>query len=966
MAAQGCKAGPKMAMAALALLLASSQAPQIEALHIVQVLPLTGSASHIGSYYKHGYAMYFDEIGHEVNWDGETLSLDSTRLVLVDSESDAEKGAANLDGNLTEILKWDDDVFVLGGYSSTRIATQIEVANKHSVPYVNGGGATAAMYETSSENPLYGKNDGKWAFGLLSPVEFLTDTVLEFMKTSMDNGVLAKPCDIALVWENGTHGDAFREEVSRYTLLYPDYFHLYYATNFPYPIDTTDEDVFKHLETDMEIARNTTRDSSRCHALMADTHSTEFRMLLDTFSTTNVKFDFATFGARGVDIEDIHELEHPAFVQDLVAALWWSVSQKPEISRNWAQRWRLFEAYAWADEAFEEDASSTSGGAASTTMFTLPENQLAIEWYAALAYESARVLVQSLENANSASTKSVRSYMQKTSFTNSIIPGGTIKFNANGQAEYEMTLVQADITILDEDETNVELSVRNLYPPAEKTGELTSSLIFGAEPSNCTMVGFVQAVATSCEDDSREVIYFWADREGRQCPDPNEPCACDNTFAQIELPTTGSLQCPYVPYKSLTGRILISLSSIGAIICYIFLFVVLRHYSSVAMKAGQREFLVLMCFAGIWCNVAAMSFLGPNQTNKCRTRIANLALSLTLLVGSLTVKVYRIWRIWNNSTMRRISISAFFMFKILMGIMFGMTLLLIVWFAVDAPQAMEASLTNADVHLYQITGLHVTFSANVCVYFGGSNADSHNEYIVFPVLGVVYVVLILLYTTFLSYQGRNSDAKYMESRSIMMASYVTTMIIFLTMILVAGLPLEVKSQTFLISSTLVFTSLILILLVIGPKVYFVTAPEFASVSRAVKKKIGSGSRQTSAPGATTAPRTGTQTGDMTNLTGDITQDMRTTDDLTALPPPATKKSRSRAATLPGEGPMTTGGDTGLSVEENDGDDEDEDDEDDEGDKKREPKNASASGARVAAASAGNEAELSKSLSMDLA
>lgn len=894
------------------------------ALHIVQVLPLTGENARIGEYYLQGYGMYFDEIGNKVSWGSSQITLSSSNLVLLDSESRASIGAARLDTELTTLLVSDPDVFILGGYDTAEVAALIEIANKHQVPYINAGSATAGIYKTSSANPGEGKNDGRWAFGLLSSVKRMADSILNLMQSLMDEGHLQKPCNIALLWENSSEGEAFRQEIASYALRKPNYFQIYYASDFPYPLDDSDPDILQHLETDLERVWNKTSDhqDNTCHALLVDAHSNEFRVFLDTLASTAMTFDFASFGARGVEIEDVNALDHPEYVNGLIAAQWWSITQNSKVSRDWAQRWRLYEAYAWADslqvidDAIATTLASSGTSASSTAMFSMPSEQLDAEWYAALAYESARVLIESMQSASATTRKSVRSYMQATTFTDRILPGGSLSFDENGQAEYEMTLVQAHVEYEDNDGTHThseetDMTLHNLYPLDEKTGSFVNYTNFGQDLTTCTIDDFVQGWAHECDGDWRRVTFYWSDREGRACMDPDIPCGCDNSVVQLELPTTSRLECPYVPYNSITGKVIISLTSIGGIVCYVFLFVVLRHYSNVAIKAGQREFLVVMCFAGIWCNIAAMSFLGPNRTNKCRTRVIHLALSITLLVGALTVKVYRIWRIWNNSTMKRISVTAQYMFKVLALIMFGMVLIITIWYAVDAPKAVEAAFVGNDKHLYQIPGYSVDFSANICVYFGAGDilraaeasgvVEIHNGYVVFPVFAVSYVIVILLFTTFLSYQGRDSDAKYMESRSIMFASYVATSIIVLTMILVAGVPMEIKSQTFLVSATLVFTSLILIMLVIGPKIYYVTVPELQSVSRVVKQKLGSGSRQTSNPEPTSTARKtgGTRTNEASNLTSDnhmLTRNTRTM----ANPTTRNGTSQSRVVTFDDE------------------------------------------------------------------
>ena len=69
---------------------------------------------------------------------------------------------------------------------------------------MNGGGGATKIY----------KRKYKYLFGLISPVELLGTTLMQWIDEQQKAGKLPKPAKIALVWENTAHGKDFRKGVS--------------------------------------------------------------------------------------------------------------------------------------------------------------------------------------------------------------------------------------------------------------------------------------------------------------------------------------------------------------------------------------------------------------------------------------------------------------------------------------------------------------------------------------------------------------------------------------------------------------------------------------------------------------------------------------------------------------------------------------------------------------------------------
>uniref|UniRef100_A0A7S2WLK5 G-protein coupled receptors family 3 profile domain-containing protein n=1 Tax=Mucochytrium quahogii TaxID=96639 RepID=A0A7S2WLK5_9STRA len=781
------------------------------AVRLTAVVDKTGGSASVGAYQLTAYQMALDEFeaAGGLVWRNKKVPL---ALKVIDTKSDKANSFTVLNDELSNenASRTDDNpLFILGGYNSARIAEQIKASDAWNAVYINGGGADPTMYKTASEG---GYNTNKCAFGLLTSVSKLTSTILDYMMIQMDAGNLTKPSNIALVWEKSNHGFTFREQVSRYVLKYPEYFKLGYATDYPYPNNYTKPKDFVALAADLSH----TSKKEALNALLVDAHSKDFRLLHNELWKTQLNFEFVTYGARGTG-DDVtkNDFTVPISADRLCAAQWWNPSSKSQTSRDFVERWRMYEGFTWVSNLAQVQ------GVDPTKLFAEPSQQKQVHWYAALAYESARILLRALNQTSTQTEVGVRDYLASSVFSNTILPGGSVRFNQNGQADSQFSIVQGVVSMTDSG--TVVNNIHTLYPESEKSGDFERLSTWSAQDVPCSL-RFTVDILTSCDPSSqRMIVHYWVDGNGYKCPNVSEPCAC--TLGDFQLPASIKIDCEYLAVDSQQGTAVVVLCSIGAFICFASLTILLIQYNHVVMKAGQREFLALMCFAGIWCNIAGISFLGPNESGMCITRVFSLLFSVALLVGALTVKVYRIYKIWNNSSMKRIIITAFDMLKLLSVLMLGMFIIFLVWMLVERPHAITESL------FFRVAGHQVETELQVCQY---------NRTAIFPSLSIAYIVLILVYCNILSFQGRNSDAKYMESRSIMAASYCISFIILLVVILIVTADLPAASTIVLIALSLVFTSVLFVGLVLGPKLYFAASVGIKDVKEKVRRKFTSG------------------------------------------------------------------------------------------------------------------------------
>jgi len=675
-------------------------------------------------------------------------------------------------------------VYVLGGYSTSNVKEEMAVTNSLGCLYMNAGGATESIYES----PI--SNSNGLGFGLLSGVRNLTETILDYMMQKMDTGALVKPSNVVLIWESGDHGDMFRRTAISYALKYPAYFHISYLGGFEYDPKQSLAN-FDKLVTDISMLnrRMNIEQNQQLHSLLVDAHSADFKRLHNEISESSLSFEFISYGARGGDPADVTELTRPLSAGNLSYAAWWDPAMNTTSNREFMRLWRSRAGYSWAEESSSND-----------NLFQDPSNQIGLSWFGSLAAEAASILVKAASVDHRLS--SMKAYLLSETFVPTIIPGGKIEFNRNGQVHNSMLLNQAVIKGV----SPYRVVSKTLFPSAEASGEF-GLWKYGSQnaTSTCTSENF-RLVVTPCGlEGYRNVEVLFLDSLGILCPDPGVNCSC--TVDRRSSLIGHRVGCKYVPVASNAGTVIIVLSVLGIAFCYALWVALFYNFSHPIMKAGQREFLSLMCFAGVWACFAALSFVGPITDTMCRTRISSVLFSVTILLGALTVKVYRIYRIWNNSSMKRIVISARQMF-ILLGIMVAIDIVLILcWFTIDIPKSVDLQYN------YTVGG-----SATV-EYF--ETECQYSESSVFPVLAVSYVGIILIACNMLSMSGRKSDNKYMESNSILAASYCTSFIFIIVIVVVAITDVDTASQYTLIALGLILSAVFFISFVLGSKLFLI-------------------------------------------------------------------------------------------------------------------------------------------------
>ncbi len=333
-------------------------------------LPLTGSEARVGGFFKEGYELAFDEVNKKGGLDVGGKKLPVQLLLLDDTSTQAT--AVSLADRLVNSDKVD---FLLGTYASHLVEAQSTVAEENKIPYVNGGGGATKIY----------KRGFKYLFGLISPVELLGTTLMQWIDEQQKAGKLPKPAKIALVWENTAHGKDFRKGVSDF------------AQKSGGAYQVTVDESFELNGKDFGALLGKVK-AAGVDLFLVDAHLPDYITMHRQYVGAGLCHKVVTYGARGAEKDAIQALgaDNTAYV---LSGVWWSaqLAAKPGASRDFVGAFKA--KYGGRDP----------------------------EWFQALGYETARVLFTAIQQAGKLDRDAVREKLQALKMP-SLLPGGTVEF----------------------------------------------------------------------------------------------------------------------------------------------------------------------------------------------------------------------------------------------------------------------------------------------------------------------------------------------------------------------------------------------------------------------------------------------------------------------------------------------------------------------------------------------------------
>jgi branched-chain amino acid transport system substrate-binding protein len=359
-------------------------APAADSVLIGVVLPITGREAKPGQYQKEGIELAIKKInaagGVFVKSAGKKLLLKET---FYDDGSDQAKSAALVERAITA----DHVSAVIGGYSTALGQAQSVMPDRYQTPWITPGTAAAAVFSQGYQ----------YCFGTLSPITLLGSTTAEFLRSLVDDNKLARGLKIALAIENTDHGVEYATGIQDWIKDHPGYFEVVFNEKFE--LGSPD---FSGL---LQKIR-----SSNADVLLSDAHLQDYIVMHRQYLQSGMQHKMISYGARGSESDARKALGDGT--DYIFSGIWWSsMLPYPQV------------------QAFVKEYSEFTGHA--------PDS-----YYAAPAHDAVRALVSAVEQAGSLDKTAVRDALRKVELKDSLLPGGVLRFGANGQIATPFVVVQ--------------------------------------------------------------------------------------------------------------------------------------------------------------------------------------------------------------------------------------------------------------------------------------------------------------------------------------------------------------------------------------------------------------------------------------------------------------------------------------------------------------------------------------------
>jgi branched-chain amino acid transport system substrate-binding protein len=254
-------------------------------------------------------------------------------------------------------------------------------------------------------------------FGLLSSVERMGATMMDWLAAEQDAGRLPRPLRIALAWENTAHGQDFRTGIVSRAQAAPD--RSVIVLNEAFDLNARD---FTPLMLKVQAAK--------ADVYLADTHYPDFILQHQTYLQFKLEHAVVSYGPRGSEAAARQTLG--AGVDYLVSGQWWT----PELPYP-------------ESKAFLKRYTARFGDASA--------------YYPGLAYETACTMLAAIEAAGSLDPEPVRNALANMNREGAIIPGRRVYFPAETghQIDNPTVLVQ----------NMPDGTARIIFPPDAVTGQ---------------------------------------------------------------------------------------------------------------------------------------------------------------------------------------------------------------------------------------------------------------------------------------------------------------------------------------------------------------------------------------------------------------------------------------------------------------------------------------------------------------
>lgn len=274
-----------------------------------------------------------------------------------------------------------------------------------------------------------------------------------------------------------------------------------------------------------------------------------------------------------------------------------------------------------------------------------------------------------------------------------------------------------------------------------------------------------------------------------------------------KLPQRQILDCDHVTGDSNTGIVIITISTIGTIICSLICVGIFHWRKCPIFQLSQPIFLGLSGLGAVICCSQNLLIIGELSDARCSSSIWLINIGFTVLFAPLLCKTYRVDKVMNNKALRKIQMSnkeVLSMVAVFIIIEVG---ILSIWQIVDP---VKLVYTNWNTSYGGVDALDRTST----VMFG--SCDDRRG--LFGNIDLIWKISYVLFGCRLGWKTRTFNSSLAESKYIMVAMYQIAVLGVLTLLLFSmGVSPAAKAMLATITSTVGACGAIV--LIVGPKIH---------------------------------------------------------------------------------------------------------------------------------------------------
>jgi len=376
----------------------------------------------------------------------------------------------------------------------------------------------------------------------------------------------------------------------------------------------------------------------------------------------------------------------------------------------------------------------------------------------ASAYAAPLVLIDAIEKAGSIDSDAVMAVLRSKTFSSKTFYG-TVKFDDNMQNAAQSVIIQHN----GDSEPNV------VYPHAEKT----DNILFPTPTWKYRACAKPRTVSTNTGDKTVDGCSSHG-----QCQDDGT-CICSGEYIGencASLPEVKKVSKQTKIQTKLGGGVFMAMLAFcavfGLIIISLMVYYKINGKKYSILRASSVTFLQLILFSHLLGFAAAISYTVEANDMICSIRPWLLTCSLIGVLSPLFAKTSRLYRLFNNTKMKKMKITDGDLFKQI-GVHLGINcVLLAVWFAASRPEWEQAKtkddhtvvsekIMSADKEYYTVTTENFHHWHNGC---------TEGDNMMVQVL-IAYFVVLVGYGCYMCYKTTGLPSEFNESRSIAQINY---------------------------------------------------------------------------------------------------------------------------------------------------------------------------------------------------